>query len=141
MGAITNYEAYLKTEPNNAGVRSNLGAAYVRLGRLADGVSEYRKALAIDPGNPTFRFNLALALYKGGKLAEAVTELQGVLAKQAEHVQARLLLGDCYLKQGRFQDVVDLLAPWEASYPAIAASRTSWAPPSSRPTAWIRGSG
>ena len=116
MGAITNYEAYLKTEPNNAGVRSNLGAAYVRLGRLADGVTEYRKALAIDPGNPMFRFNLALALYKGGKFAEAVTELQGVLAKQADHLQARLLLGDCYLKQGRHQDVVDLLAPWEASY-------------------------
>ena len=116
VGAITNYEAYLKTEPNNAGVRSNLGAAYVRLGRLADGVTEYRKALAIDPGNPTFRFNLALALYKGGKFAEAVTELQGVLDKQADHLQARLLLGDCYLKQGRHQDVVDLLAPWEASY-------------------------
>ena len=45
-----------------------------------------------------------------------MTELQGVLAKQADHLQARLLLGDCYLKQGRFQDVVDLLAPWEASY-------------------------
>ena len=114
VGAITNYEAYLKTEPNNAGVRSNLGAAYVRLGRLADGVTEYRKALAIDPGNPMFRFNLALALYKGGKFPEAVTELQSVLARQADHLQARLLLGDCYLKQGRFQDVVDLLAPWEA---------------------------
>ena len=36
---------------------------------------------------------------------------------RADHLQARLLLGDCYLKQGRFQDVVDLLAPWEASYP------------------------
>ena len=35
---------------------------------------------------------------------------------RADHLQARLLLGDCYLKQGRFQDVVDLLAPWEASY-------------------------
>ena len=67
--------------------------------------------------SPTFRFNLALALYKGGRYAEAVTELQGVLVDAApRHLQARLLLGDCYLRQGRFQDVVDLLAPWEASY-------------------------
>ena len=118
FGAVTNYEAYLKTNPDNAGVRSNLGAAYVRLGRLADGVAEYRKALAIDPASPTYRFNLAIALYKGGRYPEAVTELQTTLDKAPRHLGARLLLGDCYLRQGRFQDVVDLLAPWEASYGA-----------------------
>ncbi len=116
LGAATNYEAYLKVDPNNAGVRSNLGAAYVRLGRLVEGVAEYRKALAIEPANPTYRFNLALAFYKVAKYPDAVTELEGVLARQADHRGARLLLGDCYMRQGRFQDVVDLLAPWEASY-------------------------
>jgi serine/threonine-protein kinase HipA len=116
FGAVTNYEAYLKSDANNAGVRSNLGAAYVRLGRVAEGVAEYRKALAIEPGNPTYRFNLALALYRTAQYAEAVTELQGVLARQDDHLSARLLLGDCYLRQGRFQEVVDLLAPWEDSY-------------------------
>ena len=91
IGAITNYEAYLKSDPNNPGVRSNLGAAYVRMGRLAEGIEEYRKALAIEPANPTFRFNLALALYKGGRYPEAVTELQGVLKGQTDHLGARLL--------------------------------------------------
>jgi tetratricopeptide (TPR) repeat protein len=118
IGAITNYEAYLKTDPNNPGVRSNLGAAYVRMGRLAEGIEEYRKAIAIEPANPAFRFNLALALYKGGRYVDAVTELQGVLQRQQDHLGARLLLGDCYLRQGRFQDVVDLLAPWSDSYGA-----------------------
>jgi tetratricopeptide (TPR) repeat protein len=115
FGAITGYEAYLKTDPNNAGVRSNLGAAYVRLGRFADGVAEYQKALAIEPASATYRFNLSLALYKGGRYVDAVRELQTVIAAP-QHKGARLLLGDCYLRQGRFQDVVDLLAPWEASY-------------------------
>jgi tetratricopeptide (TPR) repeat protein len=116
LGAITGYEAYLKVHPDNAGVRSNLGAAYVRIGRPADGVAEYRKALAIEPNNPTFRFNLALALYKTGKFVESVTDLQGVLKAQPDHLGARLLLGDVYQRMGRHQDVVDLLAPWEASY-------------------------
>ena len=116
LGAISNYEAYLKTQPDNAGVRSNLGAAYVRIGRVADGIAEYHKALSSEPRNPTYRFNLAIALYKTGKYAEAVAELRGVLVLQDTHLGARLLLGDCYLRQGRFQDVVDLLAPWEASY-------------------------
>ena len=47
LGAITNYEAYLETNPGNAGVHSNLGAAYVRLGRVPDGIAQYRKAMAI----------------------------------------------------------------------------------------------
>ena len=51
-GAVENYEAYLKTNPDNAGARSNLGAAYVRLGRLPEGIAEYRKALALDPAQP-----------------------------------------------------------------------------------------
>ena len=116
FGAVSNYEAYLKTNPDNAGARSNLGAAYVRLGRLPEGIAEYRKALALDPASPTYRFNLALALYKGGRYPDAISELQATVDKAPRHLAARLLLGDCYLRQGRFQDVVDLLAPWEASY-------------------------
>ena len=34
--------------------RSNLGAAYVRLGRLPEGIDEYRKALALDPASPAY---------------------------------------------------------------------------------------
>ena len=47
-----------------------------------------------------------------------MTELQASSAAARGTSGARLLLGDCYLRQGRFQDVVDLLAPWEASYGA-----------------------
>ena len=85
LGAITGYEAYLKVDPNNAGVHSNLGAAYVRLGRFDDGIAEYRKALTLDPASPTFRFNLAIALYKGGRYVDAVRELQTVVAASPQH--------------------------------------------------------
>ena len=44
-----------------------------------------------------------------------------VLALQKEHLNARLLLGDCYLQMGRFQDTIDLLALWEESYGDSAA--------------------
>ena len=117
FGAITNYEAYLKVQPNNAGVHSNLGAAYVRLGRVADGIAEYRKALALDSASATFRFNLALALYTGRPVhrrGDRAADHRSAVRPATS--AARLLLGDCYLRQGRFQDVIDLLAPWEASY-------------------------
>ncbi len=116
LGAIAGYETYLKTDPENAGVRSNLGAAYVRLGRFHEGIAEYERALAREPANPDYRFNLALALYKSGQVPEAAVQLEQVVGQKRDHQSARLLLGDCYLRQGRFQDVIDLLAPWEAEF-------------------------
>jgi tetratricopeptide (TPR) repeat protein len=118
LGAIAGYESYLKSDPDNAGVRSNLGAAYVRLGKFQEGIAEYERALGRDPRNPDFRFNLALALYKGGQVPQAGVELEQVLATKRDHQSARLLLGDVYLRQGRFQDVIDLLAPWEEEFGA-----------------------
>jgi tetratricopeptide (TPR) repeat protein len=113
LGAIAAYEAALRLEPDNAGAHSNLGAALVRLGRYDQAIPHYRKAIAIDPGNPMFPFNLALAIYKSGDVPAAATELKAVIDHDASNRNARVLLGDCYLRMGRFQDVVDLLAPLE----------------------------
>ena len=118
LGAIAGYQRYLESDPDNAGVRSNLGAAYVRLGKFEEGIAEYTRALTRDPANPDFRFNLALALYKAGEVPQAGVELEKVLTARRDHQNARLLLGDCYLRQGRFQDVIDLLAPWEDEFGA-----------------------
>ena len=63
-----------------------------------------------------FRFNLGLAYYKAGDAPAAAAELERVIAAQKDQRGARLLLGDCYLRMGRFQDVVDLLAPWEEEF-------------------------
>ena len=116
LGAIAAYEAALKLQPDNAGAHSNLGAALVRLGRFDAGIDHYTRALALDPSNVGFRFNLGLAYYKGGDVPRAAGELERVLATQKDQRSARLLLGDCYLRMGRFQDVVDLLAPWETEF-------------------------
>jgi tetratricopeptide (TPR) repeat protein len=113
LGAIAAYEAALKLEPDNAGAHSNLGAALVRLGRYDQAIPHYRKAIAIDPANPLFPFNLALAIYKSGDVPAAATELKSVVDGNASNRNARVLLGDCYLRMGRFQDVVDLLGPLE----------------------------
>jgi Flp pilus assembly protein TadD len=116
LGAVASYEAALGLQPDNPGAHSNLGAALVRLGRNEEGIVHYRRALELAPAEPSFRFNLALALYKSGETPAAVAELERVLAGHKDHLSARLLLGDCYLRMGRFQDTVDLLAPWEAEY-------------------------
>jgi tetratricopeptide (TPR) repeat protein len=114
LGAIEAYEAALLKEPGRIDARSNLGAAYVRLGRYEDAVREYRRALEADPQQPAVRFNLALALYKASLVPEAAVELEQVVALDPKNTAALLLLADCELQRGNDARVVELLEPREA---------------------------
>src|SRR5262245_36688151 len=51
--AVRDYKAVLAIDPNRADARSNLGAAYARLGRYEDAIEQYRLSLAIDARNAT----------------------------------------------------------------------------------------
>ena len=114
LGAIESYRAALEQEPKRIDARSNLGAAYVRLGRYEDAVREYRLALETDPQHAAVRFNLALALYKAARIEEAAVELQQVADTDAKNKAAVLLLADCELQRGRDERVVALLEPHAA---------------------------
>jgi tetratricopeptide (TPR) repeat protein len=117
-GAVREYETFLKRHPEIADVRSNLGAAYVRLGRLDKAIDQYRRALASGKASdPTaIRFNLGLAYYKAARLEEAKASLSRVLAASPDHKNALLLLANCHLIAGDNRQVIDLLAPFEARH-------------------------
>jgi tetratricopeptide (TPR) repeat protein len=117
MGAIDAYTAALKLDPERADARSNLGAAYVRLGRFEEAIEQYKLALRADPANPAFHFNLGLAYYKAGLHADAIRELEPVVAAQPDNVSAVLLLADSELQQGEYQRAIDLLAVRESQFP------------------------
>jgi tetratricopeptide (TPR) repeat protein len=116
LGAIDAYSAALQIQPDHPGVRSNLGAAYVRLGKYDDAIEQYNAALRADHSNPAFRFNLGLAYYKAARLPEAIEAFQAVVSANPDNTAAVLLLGDALLQNGRFQQVIDLLAPREAQF-------------------------
>jgi tetratricopeptide (TPR) repeat protein len=115
-GAAREYEAFLKSHPDVADARSNLAAAYVRLGRLGEAIEQYKKALALGNASDAtaVRFNLGLAYYKAARLDEAKQALAKVLAAQPEHDNARLLLANCHLSAGENKKAIALLAPYEA---------------------------
>jgi tetratricopeptide (TPR) repeat protein len=115
LGAIEAYQDALQKEPGRVDARSNLGAAWVRLGRYEDAVREYRRALETEPGQVQVRFNLALALYKSAQIPEASKELHQVRALDPAHTAALLLLADCQLQMGNDAAVVSLLDPHEAT--------------------------
>ena len=120
LGAIEAYEDGLALQPDRIEARSNLGAAFVRLGRYEQAIEQYGKALQLDPANATVAFNLALALYKGARLPEAATELQRLVDHDRANQRATLLLADCLLQMGEDRRVIELLSPLE---PALGQDR------------------
>ena len=116
IGAIEAYQAALQKAPDRPDIRSNLGAAFARLGRYDEAIGHYRAALAQAPGQVAIRFNLALALYKAARISEAKTELEGVVAADGENRNAVLLLADCLSQIGDDAAVVALLRPREEQF-------------------------
>jgi tetratricopeptide (TPR) repeat protein len=119
-GAIRGYHAILAKYPERGDVRSNLGAAFARLGRYEEAITQYKQALARDQRNQTIRYNLALAYYKAAWFTEAAGELSPILASipkdQPERLSVALLLADCQTRLGEYKKVIELLTPLEKDY-------------------------
>jgi tetratricopeptide (TPR) repeat protein len=123
QGAIRGYQAILVAHPQRVDVRSNLGAAYSRLGRYEEAIEQYKQALALDAHNEAIRFNLALAYYKAAWFSEAASELTQFLAAAApknlpQQSNALRLLADCEVRLGEYKKVIALLSPVAESDPS-----------------------
>jgi len=115
QGAIRGYQAILASHPQRGDVRSNLGAAYSRLGRYEEAIGQYKQALALDSHNQAIRFNLALAYYKAAWFSDAARELTQFLAVAPkglpQQANAVRLLADCQVRLGEYKKVIALLSP------------------------------
>jgi tetratricopeptide (TPR) repeat protein len=116
LGAVDAYRVVLQSAPDRADVRSNLGAAYIRLGKFDEALREYGEAVRLAPDNPTYRFNLGLALYKASQIEEAAAELERVVKLEPGNFNATLVLADCYSQLGRDAEVVEMLTPLDAAF-------------------------
>ena len=115
QGAIAEYEAGLRLQPDRIDALSNLGAALARLGRYPEAIERYRRALELSAGDPRIRMNLALAYYKSDLLAEAIGELSSLHEGAPGNEQILVLLSDCYFRLGQNKKVAELLQPVAAS--------------------------
>jgi tetratricopeptide (TPR) repeat protein len=70
--ALADFQHVVKLAPSAEQGHSALGAVLVRLGRLAEGISELEQALKMKPADGSAQLNLALAYQQSGQAAKAL---------------------------------------------------------------------
>lgn len=112
--AIQEYRKFLQLRPHAIEAQVNLGAALVHIGQFDAAISEYRSALASAPPQKIpILMNLGLAYYKKGDFENAHKQFETVHAAQPNDVRVAILLGDTYLRLGKYAGAVTMLAPLE----------------------------
>jgi TolB-like protein len=110
--AVRLMDAASAADPLHAGIYEDSGAAYLRLGRLAEAENAARRVLEITPTYAGGHFNLAVILLIEGKKEAAVAELQ------KETVPAAALGGLVFAYQAmhRTREADAALARFEEQY-------------------------
>ena len=93
-------EAMIKEFPDKAEGHRLLGLYLSREGQFGEAVKSLTKSLRIQPDLETY-YLLGLAYYYTGNLEMAVTQFQTVLDYSPDFVQARVMQGEIFLRQGR----------------------------------------
>ena len=89
----------LKADPGLAQAAYNLGVLLAD-DRLAEAIGWLRRAVKLQSSNPTYTYTLAFYLVRSGKEAEASVLLESLLIRSPAYVDAYMLLGAAYEKQG-----------------------------------------
>jgi tetratricopeptide (TPR) repeat protein len=87
-GAIAEYQAALRLNPNHANAHTNLCNAFYAKGDANGAIAEYQAALRLNPNNPMAHHNLGVALRAKGNLSEAIAEYQAALRLNPKYVPA-----------------------------------------------------
>lgn len=93
-------EAMIKEFPNKAEGYRLLGLYHSRTGNFDEAVTQLTKSIRIQPDLETY-YLLGLAYYYQGNLELAVTQFQTVIDYAPGFVQARVMLGEIFLRQNR----------------------------------------
>ena len=74
--AIIEWQELLLTNPDDARIHNNLGAALGKMGRYAEAIPEFEKALELNPQYHTIYYNLGRTLLAAGRPDEAIRTLE-----------------------------------------------------------------
>lgn len=112
--AVAELEAARDLDPEDAEVRGELAAAYLRAGRPGDATVEWGEHLALDPDDAAARATLGLVLWEGGERETAAEELFRAAADAPEDLELQLLSAVACAAEGWEEEAWNALARAEA---------------------------
>lgn len=104
--AISEWNAALAIDPNDAKAQNNLAFALAKEGRLEEAIPHWRKALAANDEYAEVHRNLGGALLEKGELDEAITHLRRALAANPQDAKAHDSLGSALLRKGALEEAI-----------------------------------
>jgi len=105
-GGIELIRHAIDLRPNDAGLRSNLGAMLAGSGEVDKGVAELRQAILLDPNLADAHNNLGNALKMLGNADEALAEYRRAVASRTNYAEAHNNLGSVLHEHGRFDEAL-----------------------------------
>lgn len=101
---IRRFEAYVKADPENARLWTNLGDLYHETGRFDEAIACYEKCLMFDEGNLIARSRLANVLISQHRFGEAERIIRGIMEQTGEDAALLHNLGLTLFYQNRFDE-------------------------------------
>ena len=92
-------------------VLSRLGFLRESQGKYAEAAEYYICAIEVDPDSEdaiSYRRNAALSFFDAGLYSEAIPQLQVVVSQEPDGSFSQQLLCECYEREGRWNDSIDL---------------------------------
>jgi tetratricopeptide (TPR) repeat protein len=105
-GAMAEYRAALKLNPNRAETHNNLANLLNDTGHPDEAMAEYQEALRINPNHIASRINYGALLAKLGRFDEAMRQYAGLTRLAPNDWHAPYLTGKALLKQGRDEEAI-----------------------------------
>lgn len=99
-------EQTVKQKPNSALAHFALGAAYLRMNRLADALRELQTADTLGPGNATFQHQLGVAYLEQGEFDNAMSKFQQSIANGADDTSNHLGLAEALLGNNQYGEAI-----------------------------------
>jgi tetratricopeptide (TPR) repeat protein len=109
--AEEHFRRAIELDPSHSLGHEALAGLYLVTGRPAEGLAEAERALELDPLAASAAAEVARALLFNGRCDEALSQLERIAAVQPPPLRAAPIAAQCYARDRRWADAIDVLRP------------------------------
>ena len=105
--AVNAYTEYLSLKPNNIKALYNRGRAYEELGEFEKALADFNRVLENDDNHIQAQLSIAKDDFRKKEYLDVIYKCDIVLERSPQNLQAHLLKGQAYQKEGELKQAMD----------------------------------